>query len=140
MFCQKSTRKLRFCITSVLVSTNMIMTLFRKHFLMEQNNSQRPYRPKIAGILLFCNDPAQFACWLACNTSEVNTLPLKAAIEYLYTYRVSSTHDLNAIFFFFSMDIISPDLFIYLFIMSYLPRSTPSVRSIVLPGAPALHA
>ena len=31
-------------------------------------------------------------------------------------------------------------LFIYLFIMSYLPRSTPSVRSTVLPGAPALHA
>ena len=30
--------------------------------------------------------------------------------------------------------------FIYLFIMSYLPRSTPSVRSTVLPGAPALHA
>ena len=28
--------------------------------------------------------------------------------------------------------------FIYLFIMSYLPRSTPSVRSTVLPGAPAL--
>ena len=32
------------------------------------------------------------------------------------------------------------DNFIYLFIMSYLPRSTPSVRSTVLPGAPALHA
>ena len=31
-------------------------------------------------------------------------------------------------------------LFIYLFIMSYLPRSTPSVRSTVLPGAPASHA
>ena len=44
----------------------MTMTLFRKHFLMEQNNSQRPYRPKIAGILFVCNDPAQFACWLAC--------------------------------------------------------------------------
>ena len=29
---------------------------------------------------------------------------------------------------------------IYIFIMSYLPRSTPSVRSTVLPGAPALHA
>ena len=27
---------------------------------------------------------------------------------------------------------------IYLFIMSYLPRSTPSVRSTVLPGAPVL--
>ena len=26
-------------------------------------------------------------------------------------------------------------LFIYLFIISYLPRSTPSVRSTVLPGA-----
>ena len=26
------------------------------------------------------------------------------------------------------------------FIMSYLPTSTPSVRSTVLPGAPALHA
>ena len=29
---------------------------------MEQNNSQKPYRPKIAGILFVCNDPAQFAC------------------------------------------------------------------------------
>ena len=29
---------------------------------------------------------------------------------------------------------------IYLFIMSYLSRSTPSVRSTVLPGTPALHA
>ena len=56
-----------------IVSTNMTMTLFRKHFFMEQNNSQRPYRPKIAGILFVCNDPAQL---LAC---KVNTLPLKAA-------------------------------------------------------------
>ena len=39
----------------------MTMTLFRKHFLMEENNSQRPYRPKIAGIVFVCNDPAQFA-------------------------------------------------------------------------------
>ena len=31
-------------------------------------------------------------------------------------------------------------LLFYLFIMSYLPRSTPSMRSTVLPGAPALHA
>ena len=30
--------------------------------------------------------------------------------------------------------------FLNLFIMSYLPRSTPSVRSTVLPGSPALHA
>ena len=28
-------------------------------------------------------------------------------------------------------------VFIYLFIMSYLPRSTPSVCNTVLPGAPA---
>ena len=36
---------------------------------------------------------------------------------------------------------LSKCLFIcLLFIMSYLPRSTPSVRSTVLPGAPALHA
>ena len=31
-------------------------------------------------------------------------------------------------------------IFIYLFIMSYLPRITPSVHITVLPGAPALHA
>ena len=29
--------------------------------------------------------------------------------------------------------------FVYFFIMSYLPRSTPSVRSTVLPGAPAFE-
>ena len=33
------------------------MTLFRKHFFMEQNKSQRQYRPKIAGILFVCNEP-----------------------------------------------------------------------------------
>ena len=34
---------------------------------------------------------------------------------------------------------VSPEKYIYLFIMSYLARSTPSVHSTVLPGAPALH-
>ena len=57
VFCQKSTRKLRFCIATVLVFTNMSMTLFRKHFFMEQKKSQRQYRPKIAGILFVCNEP-----------------------------------------------------------------------------------
>ena len=34
----------------------------QKALFIEQNNSQRPYRPKIAGILFVSNDPAQFAC------------------------------------------------------------------------------
>ena len=42
VFCQKSTRKLRFCITSVLVSTNMSMTLFRKHFLLSKTIHKGP--------------------------------------------------------------------------------------------------
>ena len=69
VFCQKTA----FLHNISIVSTNMTMTLFRKHFFMEQNNSQRPSGPKIAGILFVCNDPAQL---LAC---KVNTLPLKAA-------------------------------------------------------------
>ena len=46
VFCQKSTRKLRFCITSVLVSTNMSMTLFRKHFVLSKTIHKGPTVPK----------------------------------------------------------------------------------------------
>ena len=58
----KTHQKTAFLHNISIVSTNMTMTLFRKHFFMEQNNSQMPYRPKIAGILFVCYDPAQFAC------------------------------------------------------------------------------
>ena len=47
---------------------------------------------------------------------------------------------INVTFVLARMDPFLLVLHIYLFIMSYLPRSTPSVRSTVLPGAPALHA
>ena len=48
----------------------------QKALFIEQNNSQRPYRPKIAGIYSSVMTRPNL---LACNTSKVNTLPRKAA-------------------------------------------------------------